>query len=150
MYYLGYWPQEIIFSFFNINIVNNNMLMRDFKDDIIILISGPIANCIFCGAFFLPYVFYRQVWCFEFAFINLILGIFNLFPLEILDVGQIILNMLLRKFDEQKAMEIMFAISSVSFAVLVFLNVFVLIYLEQNLSLLLLSCYMLYSVLTKK
>ncbi len=82
MAFLGASPLEITFGFLNFNIKYNKNV-TSYKTDLLISISGIVANIILC-------VVAYYVKNTELFFVNLSLAFFNLLPFEGLDGGNII------------------------------------------------------------
>lgn len=95
-------PKEIILSLGTINIKNNATL--SLKEEIIVLLAGPLAN------FFVFLLCYALDLNENFANINLILFVTNMFCIEGLDGGIIIACLIKKFFSTNIAKKIIFLI----------------------------------------
>lgn len=148
---MGGMPKQVTFGMFNIDIVDKKREERSYRQDVIILLAGAGANLI--AALFL--------WLGEGAFLqipglwaaitaNLMIGIFNLLPIESLDGGQILYALLSVKFTQRKAG---IAVQMISFCILLpmaIVGFLVLLRSKYNFSLLLISCYLMGLLLLKR
>lgn len=135
-------PSQIHFRAFSIDIMDTSETKRGYGSDFFILFAGPLANLIsaiflsfFCNLFQISFLQF-------FVYANMFLAIFNLLPIESLDGGQIVLNLLLRKFEIKTAEKVTFLLSIFTLFPLVFLGVCILLQSQYNFSLLFLSCYL--------
>ena len=111
----GYPPKEIHLEYSGIRLIPQRNLFS-FKDESIILLSGSIVNIIF---FFLFYKLIK-IW----AFMHLILGIFNLLPMKSLDGGQFVLMVMQNLFGVKKGIFVSNIIFVITEALLVTAGVF--------------------------
>lgn len=142
-------PSQICFRAFSVDIIDTNKTQRDYNTEVFILFSGPLANLIVASVLL---SFYRIFCCRflrVFASANLFLAVFNLLPIESLDGGQIVSNILLRKFQVRTAGKIAFVLSILTLLPIAILGFYVLLQSKYNFSLLFFSCYLLTSLFFK-
>lgn len=142
-------PSQICFRAFSVDIIDINKTQRDYNTEVFILFSGPLANLIVASVLL---SFYRIFCCRflrVFATANLFLAVFNLLPIESLDGGQIVSNILLRKFQVRTAEKIAFVLSILTLLPIAILGFYVLLQSKYNFSLLFFSCYLLTSLFFK-
>ena len=90
MGFLGGAPKKVTFGIFHIDIQDNRRVKRGYYQDILILLAGPIVNLVLCLLLLIGFgVFHQQIFLFA-ASTNLLIGFFNLLPVESLDGGQIV------------------------------------------------------------
>jgi stage IV sporulation protein FB len=147
MYRLGCAPREIKFSLFSVDIKNKYIMNS--KKDKRIAFAGPFANFIAGAAFFSFYIFFKNAAFFSLSAINFTLALFNLLPIKTLDGGQILFGFLSRKFSVTTAEKILFVSSILCIFPLSVLSFSILLRSKYNFSLLFLSCYLLYVILSK-
>ncbi len=78
-------------------------LSRNYKTDILVALSGPIVNLVIFGTLYYNYVCYENITTLMFALVNLIYGLFNLLPVKGLDGGTVLLSVLCKYYDINKA-----------------------------------------------
>lgn len=108
---------------------------RDFLSDLIITLSGPLFN--FLSAF--VFYFTNETLC----IVSLMLGVFNLLPLESFDGGHALSLLLYRKFSLRTVQLIIKVLTFVFLLPMFLLGVLVLFYSKYNYSLLLIAIYLL-------
>ena len=142
-------PKKISLRAFDINIVDNERVRRSYNDDIFILMAGPLANIFFCLVFYIIYKFTGCVWLIKLIYEDAFIGVFNILPIESLDGGQILFNLLCRKLSFKTAINFTFLISFMVLLPVAVLGFYMLIVSKYNFSLLLLSCYLMGILLVK-
>ena len=136
------YPSEISLNLGTIRILNNAIVTNN--ENLLILLFGPLANL----AFFLIFI---NIESFKlFAIINLALFIFNLLPIEGLDGGSILKLALRFRFSEQKVDRILFIITLLFAAALIFVFVFLLFGGRLNFSIPILFLYLTLPLIIKK
>ncbi len=146
MKYFGCAPNEIRLIPGSIRIVSPVCAQ---KHSVLISLSGPFLNVlIFAVVYFSSSVLCVDYYL-DFAFINLVYGIFNLLPFYSLDGGSILEEIISTKFGAVKAQKILKVITVIG-AVL-FLLTFMFLALKGNInySVLVLSLYLILSVFVK-
>lgn len=145
----GCKPQKISFRAFDINIVDTDRIKRSYNDDIFILSAGPISNIIFCIVLYIVYRLTGYMWIIKPIYENIFIAIFNILPIESLDGGQIVFNLLCRKLNIKTAANFTVLISFMVLLPVAILGFYILIVSKYNFSLLLLSCYLMGILLIK-
>ena len=116
--------------------------LPSFLSSILISLSGPAAN-LTAALLLLPmYFLTKHLPIVDHIVVNLILAFINLLPVSGLDGGDVLCNLLLRRFDYDRAKKISSLIGTVTAFSVLSVSVFVLIKLK-NPSLILLALYLL-------
>ena len=134
---------------FGINILTDKNRLTAYKTDMIIALSGPCVNII-CSAFILAIIKiigYDSVLFFAFL-TNILYAIINLFPVKNLDGGRVLENLLKIIIPENLALSyaIFSIISAVSLGILSIFALFILMVTGYNFTLILLCCYLFYTI----
>ncbi len=77
--------------------------IKDYKTDILVAIAGPAVNLIMFAALFYNYLCFNNETTLYYALVNLIYGVFNLLPVKGLDGGTVLLSVLSKFYDINKA-----------------------------------------------
>lgn len=140
---------DIDFSLFKLNIIDQNRSFTSFFDDLKVLLAGPILNFFTFILFFaISKVSKNDNLCF-FALENLFLFIFNLLPIAPLDGGQILFIILLSKYNFLLVQKIISTISFILIYIMAFIGFFIFLYSKYNISILLLSVYIIFFLYKK-
>lgn len=108
---IGLKPSHIVFYPFGVNLKLKNKLVCSLADEIILYISGPMANMMMAAA---AKFFFRDFFWFEdFYFKNIVLCIVNLLPILPLDGGVIVKKILAWQIGYNKSVTVMRGISVV-------------------------------------
>lgn len=142
-------PRQIYFRTFSVYIIDSGCGQRDYNSDIFIMFAGPLANVILGTVFYCLYSYFEASCLLSFAQANFFLAAFNILPIESLDGGQIVLNLLIRKFKVQTAEKITLLLSIFILFPLAILGFYILLQSTYNFSLLFLSCYLMAVLLFK-
>ncbi len=121
-----------------------------YKNDIIILLSGPFVNFLLFGVFYYNYLCYENITALYIALLNLIIGVFNLLPIKGLDGGSILYIVLSNRIGVNKAEITLNFISIFWGIVLIFAAVVLTVKGRFNLSLYIMGIYLLVATLIKK
>lgn len=129
-------------------------IVRDFSckrgAEIAIAICGPVANLILFLILILNYAAFKGEQSLRFAVLNLVMAAFNLLPVAGLDGGTILCEIIARFTDIYKA-ERMVRIITVIFAILIFLlGIYLWVSGKLNISVFIVSLYLIVCVLIKK
>ena len=115
------------------------------RNEVIISLAGPLSNLLFFSLFFVAYKVTKNMNFLTFSLINLLFSVFNLLPIKQLDV----LYKLLAYFKgENKAQIILNFISVITGITLLVLGIWLFIN-NKNLSVIIMSIYILLSILIK-
>ena len=140
---------DIDLRFFKLNIIDPNRSNKTFFEDLKVLIAGPIFNFLTFILFIIMFEISKNDKLYFFALQNLILFIFNLLPVVPLDGGQILFILLLYKIDFVSSQKIITIISLILIYILSFIGFFIFLYSKYNVSILILSIYMIFSLYKK-
>ena len=131
---------------FGINISADSRL-TSYKTDILIALSGPVMNIILAALIFLIIKFNGYVSILFFSFLtNIIYAAINLLPVKSLDGGKAVSDILKMLLPENTAQIIFTVISSVFLGILSLFAFFVLMVTQYNFTLILLCCYLFYTI----
>ena len=144
----GFPPEKVKISLFEISIVDRKRQKRTFKQNFLIIFSGPFANFICFILFYLLYLLGSDI-LFNPAMANLSVGIFNLLPVLSLDGGQLLYLVLCRFFSDCISERVVNIISFIILFPLSALGFFLLINSKYNFSLLLVCFYIVLSLMLK-
>ena len=137
-------------SCFGANIKTENFKKIKAKEEVMILLLGPIVNFCFFVLFFILNIFFNEEIFSQIYLVNLCLFVFNMLPFYNFDGGKIIEVLLKNKFNE-KASNI--AITCISFIVLIpfaWFSIKVFLLNNNNFYYLIVSALMLLTIILKK
>ena len=100
MYMFSSPPEKLTLGFFGMRIEKRENTLS-FLQEAWVAFAGPCVNLLICFFSFIIYQFCEEEIMLRLAFINLLLGAFNLKPIEPLDGARIIKNTLSIFFNEQ-------------------------------------------------
>lgn len=142
--------QTIRFHAFGVDIVERNGANRSYIEDMLIALSGPFANMIFCvGSAILCIFWYHQlVW--EFMLVNSTIALFHMLPVESLDGGQALYALLCHRFSHKVSETIVVIVSFFSLLPVAILGFFLLLQSKYNFTLLFLSIYLMCLLVLKR
>lgn len=146
----GSKPKKIKFSMFDINIVDYESETRNYKNEIFLMLAGPLANFLFAVIFYIAYAYSYNSSLLLPLYENFILGFFNLLPIVSLDGGKILFIILANKMDEHKAVKILDIISFIFILLIAMIGFYILLESKYNFSLLFVSCYLMAILLLKE
>jgi len=131
---------------FGINISTDSKL-TSYKTDVMIALSGPFMNIISAAVILVVIKFNGYVSILFFSFLtNILYAVINLFPVKSLDGGKAV-NDILKMFLPERSAQIIFSvISAVFLGILTLFAVFVLMITGYNFTLILLCCYLFYTI----
>ena len=146
---LGFPPQKIKLTLFEISISDNDRYCRRFFDNFLIILCGPLFNFICFIVLYLLYLLHYDI-LFPFAAVNLSVGLFNLLPVMSLDGGQLLYLILSRRLSEKSAEKIVNIITFIFIFPLAALGFLLLFKSKYNFSLLFVCVYLIFSLVFKK
>lgn len=132
-------PKSIALHLFDIAITDNSA--KSDVHDMLITLSGPVLNFVFA------LVFYNL--SFKLFVSNIVIGVFNLLPIETFDGGHALAVFLNKKLKPEKTTLIIKALTFLFLVPFLFFGVMMLFYSKYNYSLLLISLYLLVILFTK-
>lgn len=142
---------------FSLTLLGGTIIRQDnthvsFEKEIIINISAPMCNLLFCVFFLflkkclgLNYSFIDEI-----IYINLILGCFNMLPYYNFDGGNALRNLLLLKISRRTTENILTVTSVIVTFIFSLTSVYVFFSYSQNISLIIISIYLLMMIVFKK
>ena len=145
---LGFLPEKIKISAFEIKIFDSKRQSRSEKQNFFIIFSGPAVNFICFIPFYLLYLLGNENFL-PFALANLSVGLFNSLPVLSLDGGQIIFILLKRRLNPARAEKIVDIITLITIFPLAVLGFAVLFKSKYNFSLLFICAYLIISLVTR-
>lgn len=143
MILLGEVPEKLEITPFGMRIERNKVNRMSYKQEILTALSGPCVNFIF--AVFLLIFHFK-----EFAYINIIIGVFNMLFCRPLDGSRVLYFLLLSKFSEERSKKILDTVSFVTVIPVCIMGIYVLMKSGYNFSLLLISIYLLSFLVIKR
>lgn len=141
-------PQRIDISLFKISFIEKNRCKMNDKQNFLVLFAGPAFNFICFILFYLLYLLYN-IKTDKFAFVNFYMGFFNMLPVMSLDGGQILYLLLCKKYSESTAENTVNIITFICIFPIAALGFLLLFNSKYNFSLLLLSAYLMVSLIIK-
>lgn len=138
----GGFPKEIKFDIFNIDIVDDFRGIRNYKDDIFILLCGALMNFIAASVSLFIYYHVENIIFLLFFWTNLFIGIFNILPVSVLDGGQALYLFLANKFEIHKCYKIVEVFSILVLIPILLIGFLILLKSKYNFSLLFIGCYL--------
>ena len=148
MRFLGYRPESIKISPFEISINDSSRAARSIKENFFIILFGPLNNFICVILLFLLYLC-SGVNVMQFALANLSLGVFNLLPVMSLDGGQLLYLILSRRFECKSAERAVNALTFIAIFPIAVLGFLILFKSQYNFSLLFVCVYLILSLVLK-
>ena len=135
---LGYFPERIKISLFEIAIIDSGRQQRSARHNALIIFFGPFANFICFSVSYLLYLIGIKA-IMPFAAANLSVGLFNSLPVLSLDGGQLLYLLLCRKHSPQTAERAVDAVTFACIFPLAALGFWLLLQSKNNFSLLFVS-----------
>jgi stage IV sporulation protein FB len=146
----GMMPPNINIRAFNIDIIDDNRIKREYRDDIFVLLFGAIMNLLFFVVFFTFYLNFDIKIFYYLYTSNLIIGVFNLLPISALDGGQILYAVLLNKTSVKVSKLIVNICSFIFLIPIMIAGLLVLFESKYNFSLLAIGLYLFAILLFKR
>lgn len=146
---LGYFPERIKITLFEISISDATRQERTDRENFFIIIFGPTVNFICFILFYLLYLMGNDFFL-PFAVANLAVGLFNSLPVLSLDGGQILYIFLCKKKPPEKSEKI---VNMITFIILFPMSAagFLLLFNSHyNFSLLFVSAYIILSLISRQ
>lgn len=146
----GYLSQSIKILPYGLQMTDTNIY--DKNDEILIAISGPLANIILATIGVAVWWYFPNMYfyLYDFVFSNFVLGAYNLVPIYPLDGGRIVLALVGKKH-KKRVLKIMHIVALLFAIVFVFIFIFVLTYKSaKNISYLMMSIFLISTLFDKK
>lgn len=134
--------RKMQFCLFDIKIIDSEGTLRSYKDDIFLMFAGSFANFLTALLFCIINCVLRKEFLNICIVENVLIGIFNLLPIDSLDGGQILLIFLKINLDEKKATSLGRIISIIFLLPVTIMGVCLLLKSRYNFSLFLVSIYL--------
>ena len=144
----GYFPERIKITLFQITVSDPLRPQRRGRENFWIIFFGPFANFICVIPLYLLYLKGFDG-ILPFAAANLSVGLFNLLPVLSLDGGQLLYLLLSRRLSQQRAENAVNITTFVLIFPLAALGFLLLLRSKRNISLLLVSVYLVFSLLCR-
>ena len=148
MILLGYNPQKIKISLFEISITDRFRYKISFWQNFFIILFGPFANFICFILYYLLYLYSNDIFL-PIAIANLSVGLFNSLPVLSLDGGQLLYIVLCRKLKESVSEKIVDVLTFLFIFPLFALGFLLLFKSKYNFSLLFVSVYLIFSLVLR-
>ena len=142
-------PQSLTFGFFGMRIEKKENELS-FMQEAQVAFAGPLVNIIISILSLILYKFYTCELIIKICTVNLLMGIFNLVPIEPLDGARVIKNTLSIFLDEQCINKAMNVFLYLFLGVLFWLSIKILIWSGYNFTLLLFCVYISLCIIFKK
>lgn len=126
LFLCGTAPAAMIINVFGVRIEKRSDAALSYWQETAISLAGPLCNVISAGILYVCAGWEPMVW------IHLVLGLFNVLPIEPLDGGQALLNVLRNNMAEEKAQQIILWVSMITLIPMAFLSVLLLLYSGYN------------------
>lgn len=122
---------------------------RNFRNEIIIALCGPIANFIIFGVLYLNYRAFHNETILYYSLVNLLIGVFNSLPVKGLDGGTVLFTVLAKRWDVNKAAIIVRLITLISAFAVITLAVILTINKKFNPTVFIIGIYLFISAIIK-
>lgn len=126
-----------------------NSVAHRYRKDIIVAVMGPLVNLVLFGTLYFNYLAFKNNITLVYALINLIVGAFNLLPVNGLDGGTILFSLIAKRGDLNRAMLTLRIITAVIAVAVFILAVTLSVRGKLNLSLYIISIYLFMGVVIK-
>lgn len=143
-------PEKIVIKLFDIQIIDGKRSFCSQKDSLVIVLSGALTNFALSLISAILYYFFEIEILYLFTIVNFLTGAFNLLPVSNLDGGQALYLLLSRKFSEKSTERIIDALTVILILPTAILGFVVLFQSKYNFSLLLISIYLVLSLILKR
>ncbi len=101
MWVLDCEPKQIRLIPSSVQIVSS--FSRQYKNDIIIALTGPIVNYVLFFTLYFNYIAFKNEMVLYYALLNLIIAVFNSLPVKGLDGGTVLYSVLAKRGDSNRA-----------------------------------------------
>lgn len=145
----GRKPKKIICQLFNIKIIDTTRAVFSYKTDLAIVLSGVVVNFSLSLISYLIFLISNFEIFLTFSIVNLLTGAFNLLPVSNLDGGQAIYLILTQKLSEKTANRIIDVLTVLLILPISIAGFIVLFNSKYNFSLLLISVYLVITLIVK-
>lgn len=150
MYLTGQKILKVTFGAFGIRIDRYITSSVSYKKEAFIALGGVLVNLILALSGFIHYCITDSDFFLRLTAVNVIIAIFNMIPIDTLDMGRVLRYTLLSSIDEDICDRILSVISAVSVNLLAVICFAVNVYIGFNLSLIIVTVYLYVITLFKK
>lgn len=147
---IGLKIDRLVFYPYGVNLKLKNKFIHSLADEIILYISGPLANCLMALISGMAYISIKNTYLQLFYIGNIFLFIFNMLPVYPLDGGIILKKLFSYRFGEKAAERLMLVSSAVISAALIAIGAYTAYITEFNFSVILLASFLICSIFTQK
>lgn len=144
MWVLGYGIKQLTFTAVGIRLDKDESTTASYTEEIIVSIAGVAVNALLCLLFFSVYVYTGIVFARNIAIVNLLVGIFNLLPVESLDGARTLYYILLKRMTPERADRVILCSSLVTVLLLISSVFFLFRMNGGNLSFVIATVYMMF------
>ena len=148
MWVKGLSPKRIKLIPASVQITNS--FSRCYRNDIVIALAGPMVNFLFFGVLYYNYVCFKNEGVLYFALLNLLIGSYNLLPIQGLDGGTVLYSIICNYTNANKAQLCLKLISIFLGVTVVFAAVTLHFRGKLNLSLYIMGIYILVTSIIKR
>lgn len=148
MWALGISPKRIKLIPTSVQIVSD--IASRYTSDIFVSLCGPIANFVLFIALYINFLSFKNEMSLCYGLLNLIIGIFNLFPVKGLDGGRILLSLTAKFFSLNKAELVLKIVTIIIAVAIIIVGILLAIKKELNLSIFIIGIYLLTMSLATK
>lgn len=141
---------SVTFGAFGVRIDRQMSAALSYKKEAVIALGGILVNFIIAFTGILFYYLWGSIFALKLTAVNIIIALFNMIPLDTLDIGRVLRYTLLCSIDENKCDRILTVISSVCVNLLAGISIFYSLTVGFNPSLIATSVYLYVITLFKK
>ena len=142
-------PQCVRFEITGMNIKRQPSLKISTKNELLIALAGPFANCLLLVVSCIVLCFFESETVFTLSCINLILMLFNLLPIKKLDGGMALYHLLSLKYDADICSKIL-KVTSMAFVIVLYLwGIYIFASTNYNISVLIIALFLTLSLFDK-
>lgn len=142
--------QTIRFHAFGVDIVEKGRGKRSYLADMLVALSGPLANMLFCIGSTIIYLFWKNALLWEFIFVNSAIALFHVLPVESLDGGQALYALLCHKFSQRTSETIVMVVSFFVLLPVAIIGFYMLLQSKYNFTLFFVSIYLMCLLVLKR
>ncbi len=135
LFLCGAAPSAMVINVFGVRIEKRMDARLTYRQDVLVSMAGPAINLLSAVILYMCAGWVSAVW------IHLVLGIFNLLPLEPLDGGQALLGVLRCCTTEERAARIVLYVSAITLLPMALVSVALLLYSGYNFTFLAVTAY---------
>lgn len=150
MFFSGQKVKSVTFGAFGVRIDRQITTALSYKKEALIALGGILVNFIIAILGAIHYYLYGRVFSLKLMAVNIIIAIFNMIPIDTLDMGRVLRYTLLVHIDEGRCDRILAVVSAVSVNLLAICSLGFNILIGFNPSLIIVTVYLYVITLFKK